>query len=169
MRAGIATVAGLDADDGDYDLCIDTELLLGLLQDPFIGLPEGDAAIDPALRQEDLAVLAPLQALFRRPAHQFDDVITALRLAEDAGQLVAVEGVLGDHLVDEGLHLGVGVIAPGIRCGDRLGAGGEGTEQRAQKQAGIETPSQHVVCSSVCGIGVQHVRSVTVYGVSGLT
>ena len=38
-------------------------------------------------------------------------VVAALGLAEDAVQLVPVEGMLGDHLVDEGLHVGVAGVA----------------------------------------------------------
>ena len=146
--AGVATVEGFHADDGDDDLGRHAMFLRGALQCAGMLFPELQAAIDAHRLQEAGPVGLPVRQLGcrggrgggcacgrgvtgrgwhggrrRRGRHQRQRARVGADLREQCQQGVAVEAVALGHLAHEGLHLQVF----GIVAGNGLGAAGCGS------------------------------------------
>ena len=146
--AGVATVEGFHADDGDDDLGGHTMFLRGALQCAGMLFPELQAAIDAHRLQEAGPVGWPVRQLGcrggrgggcacgrgvtgrgwhggrrRRGRHQRQRARVGADLREQRQQGVAVETVALGHFAHEGLH----VQMFGIVAGNGLGAAGCGS------------------------------------------
>ena len=82
VSAGDLTVAGFYPDDGDNDLRVHAEVCGCPVKNICILFPEGCAPLNAALCQEYFSVFVPGFCFLRRLAHQLEDVVAALRLAE---------------------------------------------------------------------------------------
>ena len=144
MRTRISAVAGFNPDNGHDNLRIDAIGLFSLFEYCRILVPEGHPTLDPALGQENFAVIKPLQTLLGRFAHQRQDVVAAVCLAEDFLQFLLAESVTGDHFVDEHLYMRIGRITSGLRRSHRCRAGGKRAEHGNDGDDVFQNPFQHM-------------------------
>src|SRR5262245_23313128 len=125
--AGLATVLGLDADDGHDDLGRYAVRGGRAREHPRVATPELHAGVDAARAHEAVAVAAPRALAAGNRGHQRHDGVEIARLREDLVELALAEPVSADHLGHE---------AADLRPFDvPLGGGGaaERGEQRARR------------------------------------
>jgi len=125
--AGIATVFGFDADDGDDDFFRHPVEGTGARQLGLVFLPEADAAINAPVVQETRPVTFP-GALLRRAGRldQLQDLAVRADLGELGEQLVGVEALALFEFareVDDGCL--VGKARGVVRSGSQSGQAGE--------------------------------------------
>src|SRR6185437_12796883 len=105
IRARDAAVVGLSSKDGDDVLrrhaCLGTDALQRIA----MLLPESRALRDPAVGEEDLAVLPPFEHPLSRAAHLVDDLRLRTGVAENPEDRPAAESVVPGHLRSESREL----------------------------------------------------------------
>ena len=105
IRAGIAAVQRLHADDGDDDLRWNAEFTLRALQHSFVLAQERNTAVDSRRTEKLRRVLEPLRRRKHGTRHRRDDLGLIAHLHEQTPQLAFVEGMIACHLGDEPAHV----------------------------------------------------------------